>query len=328
MRMLRLTCLYHSILSITSQPNTTFCTLDFSPNCISVGCGLLAAGGQQSELAIRPLHSPSSTSSSRDRDRDRPAPWLLKTPTGGSINNAISIEYDTDYKPQASTSQLPSGTSETRNTNWNALYWTRDEPGGRLRNESHNPDHQMQLDQDQRSLQEEDYLYLDEVGEGVEAGVDENMDLESDALAAAYGFSRTPTLAPSRGSRTSTSRDPQRSSKANSASNPTLNNLSAQQHPQLPIRLMISNNDQSIKIYRLRQPTSTPGQDGRLESGLPGLTRVNTIEFPTCVNHSSISPSNRNLIAVGDTPDVFLYSFDKEGKFEKIATYLGELLKK
>lgn len=173
--------------------------------------------------------------------------------------------------------------------------------------------------------QDEHYVYREDSGEGAEMGLDENEDLESGALASAYGFSvsRTPSrFQNSDGPSNGGSLHPRASRGYETASTSPVTSNSLPSHP--PVRLMISNNDQSIKIYRLRQPSSTPGQDGKLESGLPGLSRVNVLDFPTAINHSSLSPSGRNLIAVGDTPEVFLYSHDKNGKFEKIATYMGE----
>ncbi len=84
---------------------------------------------------------------------------------------------------------------------------------------------------------------------------------------------------------------------------------------------MVSNNDQSIKLYKLRPPKSTPGAGGRIESGLPGLSRNTTLQFPTAINHSSLSPDQRTLIAVGDTPEVFIHSVSRSGEHVKLATY-------
>jgi hypothetical protein len=118
------------------------------------------------------------------------------------------------------------------------------------------------------------------------------------------------------------------------------------------VRVLVSNNDQSVKEFRLRPPTrwrpssaTNSGGVERIESGLPGLSRLQTVEFPTCINHcecfsgakddadqrlistpvASFSPDGRHLISVGDTPEVFLYSVDPvSGDLAQIATYNGE----
>lgn len=55
-------------------------------------------------------------------------------------------------------------------------------------------------------------------------------------------------------------------------------------------RLFVSNNDRTIKVFRL-----------------PTLARTATIPFPTAVNYASVSPDGRKLVAVGDSPEVYLY---------------------
>lgn len=51
---------------------------------------------------------------------------------------------------------------------------------------------------------------------------------------------------------------------------------------------MLSNNDQSVRIFSLTQ--------SRL---------LETLEFPTAMNHASISPNGKLLLAVGDRPSAF-----------------------
>ncbi|KAI8926586.1 WD40-repeat-containing domain protein [Entophlyctis helioformis] len=68
-------------------------------------------------------------------------------------------------------------------------------------------------------------------------------------------------------------------------------------------RLLICNNDQTIKVY-----------------SLPGLQRITSITLPTAVNYASVSPDGRKMIAVGDTPDVFLYNISPSGSYERVAT--------
>lgn len=54
--------------------------------------------------------------------------------------------------------------------------------------------------------------------------------------------------------------------------------------------LFVCNNDETIKVY-----------------GLPSLNLIKTLQVPTACNHAAISPDGRNLIAVGDSNDVFLF---------------------
>eukprot|EP00126_Sphaerothecum_destruens_P014422 Sdes_comp25028_c0_seq1m22644 len=49
-------------------------------------------------------------------------------------------------------------------------------------------------------------------------------------------------------------------------------------------RLLISNNDETIKIY-----------------SLPSLTHISNISMPTAVNYSAVSPDGTKMVAVGDS---------------------------
>jgi WD40 repeat protein len=71
-------------------------------------------------------------------------------------------------------------------------------------------------------------------------------------------------------------------------------------------RLLICNNDETIKIF-----------------SLPDLTRVQTIQFPTAVNYAAVSPDGRKLLAVGDSPQVFMYNITANGDYVKVATLAG-----
>lgn len=125
-------------------------------------------------------------------------------------------------------------------------------------------------------------------------------------LAAAYGF------------------DPSyvnRNSRWQRSSQPRITTTATTPTHLAPIKVMVSNNDQSIKLYKLRPPKSHPGAGGRIESGLPGLSRNTTLHYSTAINHSSLSPDQRTLIAVGDTPQVFIHSVSRSGEYTKIATY-------
>lgn len=56
------------------------------------------------------------------------------------------------------------------------------------------------------------------------------------------------------------------------------------------LRLFVCNNDETIKIY-----------------SLPELILLRTLSLPTACNHAAISPDGRNLVAVGDSNEVFLF---------------------
>ncbi|TKY88228.1 hypothetical protein EX895_002938 [Sporisorium graminicola] len=287
----------------TLKAPSTYCTLDFQPNCLTTGCGLLAAGGQHGELALRPLHSPSSSATSSHLDSsfaDRPpAPWLLRTPTGGSINNAITIQHDLNHP--SSTSRYSSShaaasasTSPSKpdlvDTCPEQSYspWARDEPSSFASSSNvARPgllfgDHEMEAELSQSVF---------------------------DELAAAYGFDPSSVHRSSRWRRSPPA-------PAATSSNPTV-----PEQIVAPIKVMVSNNDQSIKLYKLRPPKSTPGAGGRIESGLPGLSRNTTLHFSTAINHSSLSPDQRTLISVGDTPEVFIHTVSRSGEHVKLATY-------
>ena len=260
----------------TLKPPSTYCTLDFLPNCLTTACGLLAAGGQHSELALRPLHSPISASHSHATDQAEryPAPWQLRTPTGGSINNAISIQPDTT---DASSSSRGAGAAAPEKASVTDIPWARDEPRGPSRR----------------------HLLFDN-----EWPPDDEEHHHDHDPAATYAVNldwRPRTVDPMRGFRVYQAPPP-----------PPI---------QGAIKLMVSNNDQSIKSYKLRPPQSIPGAGGRIESGLPGLTKTSTLHFPTAINHSSLSPDQRTLLAVGDTPEVFLYNVSRSGEHVKVATY-------
>ena len=69
-------------------------------------------------------------------------------------------------------------------------------------------------------------------------------------------------------------------------------------------RILISNNDETIKIF-----------------SLPTLTRVADITLPTAVNYASVSPDGRKMIATGDTNQVFLYEISAAAGYRKIGSF-------
>ena len=71
-------------------------------------------------------------------------------------------------------------------------------------------------------------------------------------------------------------------------------------------RLLICNNDESIKIYTL-----------------PGLQRITSLSLPTAVNYCAASPDGKKMIAVGDSNQVFMYDVSPSGGYSRIATFAG-----
>lgn len=84
----------------------------------------------------------------------------------------------------------------------------------------------------------------------------------------------------------------------------SINNAMCIYNHQNETRLLISNNDETIKVY-----------------SLPGLQRISSITLPTAVNYSSVSPDGRKLCVVGDSNQVFLYDISHSGGYQRIATY-------
>ncbi|KAJ3386037.1 hypothetical protein HDU92_002749 [Lobulomyces angularis] len=70
-------------------------------------------------------------------------------------------------------------------------------------------------------------------------------------------------------------------------------------------RLLICNNDETIKVY-----------------SLPGLQRMASISLPTAVNYCAVSPDGRKMVAVGDSNQVFLFDVNSSG-YQKVATLTG-----
>ncbi|KAJ1021605.1 hypothetical protein NDA16_003742 [Ustilago loliicola] len=223
----------------TLKPPSTYCTLDFQPNCLTTGCGLLAAGGQHGELALRPLHSPVSSAPHLQLDPSLgaerpPAPWLLRTPTGGSINNAITIQPDLNHP--ASSRTFSSTTSASMSTSPSKAdlvdaspsfdspshyHWERDEPSS-----SSNVARPGLLFGDQEMESELSQSVFEE-------------------LAAAYGFDPSNVNRSSRWRRSPAARAAAASTSSNTTSQPAFTPDAA------PIKVMVSNNDQSIKLYKL-----------------------------------------------------------------------------
>lgn len=78
-------------------------------------------------------------------------------------------------------------------------------------------------------------------------------------------------------------------------------------------RLFVSNNDESIKVFNISVSGATQGR----------MVPAGSIRVGTPVNHTSISPDGKTLLAVGDTNDVFLYNLvaGDSVEFNRISKY-------
>ncbi|OBZ88307.1 Uncharacterized protein C4G3.03 [Choanephora cucurbitarum] len=73
------------------------------------------------------------------------------------------------------------------------------------------------------------------------------------------------------------------------------------------VRLLVSNNDASIRIY-----------------SVPDLDLIDTLDFRTAVNHTSVSPDGRKMITVGDDNRVQLFHVTSLGHYELVTTMAGK----
>ncbi|KAG9006836.1 hypothetical protein FRB94_000341 [Tulasnella sp. JGI-2019a] len=79
-------------------------------------------------------------------------------------------------------------------------------------------------------------------------------------------------------------------------------------------RLFVSNNDYTVKVFTVAMGSGIQGER---------LTQTGELALKTPVNHTSISPDGRTLLAVGDTNEIFLQHITAgdEVSFQKISTY-------
>ncbi|KAG0142335.1 hypothetical protein CROQUDRAFT_717720 [Cronartium quercuum f. sp. fusiforme G11] len=115
-----------------------------------------------------------------------------------------------------------------------------------------------------------------------------------------------------------------------------------QPDPSSNVQLLVCNNDQTITQYELstaslphpsssstseeqqqqqtastiRSSISTDSQD---QDQKPTINQIGTIHLPVPVNHCSISPDKKTLVAVGDSNEVFLFD-NRSSRFQKRPT--------
>ncbi|KAI7864820.1 WD40-repeat-containing domain protein [Spinellus fusiger] len=69
------------------------------------------------------------------------------------------------------------------------------------------------------------------------------------------------------------------------------------------LRMLVSSNDASVRVY-----------------SVPELQLVQTLDFNTAVNHTSISPDGTKMTVVGDDNKVHLFGISSNGEFHPITT--------
>ncbi|KAI9034309.1 hypothetical protein DFJ74DRAFT_715569 [Hyaloraphidium curvatum] len=83
----------------------------------------------------------------------------------------------------------------------------------------------------------------------------------------------------------------------------SINNALAVVEHHAGTRLYVSNNDMTVKVL-----------------ALPTLDAVATLPLPTAVNYTAVSPDGRTLVAVGDTPEVFVFDVSASGEYTHVET--------
>ncbi|QDZ21833.1 WD40 repeat domain-containing protein [Chloropicon primus] len=70
------------------------------------------------------------------------------------------------------------------------------------------------------------------------------------------------------------------------------------------LRLFLSNNDKTVKVF-----------------SLPSMTVIATLTFPVAINYASLSPDGNFLVAVGDSNQTYLYSAGQSSGYQRIRTF-------
>lgn len=299
-------CIVEDPLIITSLD---FCTLDFQAACLTTSAGFVAAGGQHSELDIRPLfplpsnptsgNGTASTSGSNVASLDRshagssaaraPPRWHLRTPTGGSINNSIYIQPDLSVAAPVLDDEVTVMGETGEEKVCEASQRGKRKMDADKAPHMHSTVHRRKVDPVRKNT------------EGMASKAYLVSDIEGRI---GWNFQTSGAVSSYKSSLPCQRIDPDEQVKS--------------------VRVLVSNNDRSFKAYRLRPPSRRRGvgSDEKIESDLPGLSRTQSVHLSTSINHSSFSPDGHHIVSVGDTPDVFLFSVDKvTGEISQIGTY-------
>ncbi|TCD64005.1 hypothetical protein EIP91_004673 [Steccherinum ochraceum] len=91
-------------------------------------------------------------------------------------------------------------------------------------------------------------------------------------------------------------------------------NLGGSHESSAEPRLVISNNDKTVKFYDVALRTRGSAIESTINYRLSGesgatqrLSLIGQLKLDVPVNHSSISPDGRTLLSVGDSPEIFLH---------------------
>lgn len=77
-------------------------------------------------------------------------------------------------------------------------------------------------------------------------------------------------------------------------------------HANEDIRLMVCNNDQSIKVY-----------------SVPSMNQVATINYTFAVNNVGVSPDGSMMAVVGDCNQIHVHSISNSGEYKRIGALSG-----
>ncbi|KAI8394023.1 WD40-repeat-containing domain protein [Radiomyces spectabilis] len=87
-------------------------------------------------------------------------------------------------------------------------------------------------------------------------------------------------------------------------SGPGMNNSIRLSRHQNEIRVTVCNNDHTIKVYRV-----------------PSMEKLFTLNMPTAINHTAMSPDGTKMLAASDGGDVYVYDVQGAGEYKLLATY-------
>lgn len=84
------------------------------------------------------------------------------------------------------------------------------------------------------------------------------------------------------------------------------NSLVLAKHSEDDVRLIICNNDQTIKIF-----------------SVPSMNLITTLNYQSAVNNVGVSPDGSMMAVVGDSNQIHLNSISTGNEYKKMATLTG-----
>lgn len=85
------------------------------------------------------------------------------------------------------------------------------------------------------------------------------------------------------------------------------NSLVLSKHSEDDVRLMICNNDQTIKIF-----------------SVPNMNLITTLNYSSAVNNVGVSPDGSMMAVVGDSNQIHLHSISNSIEYKKMTTLTGK----